>query len=412
MEAGTWASRTDLVEAERRWQTVIRLLDDVPESVDTEQLGIAARVRLFQYGARTGVDPVELDRLYFEARSQAERLGDSRLLAWVVSVSGSAKFWYGEFREGLARYEEGAALADSTGEADLRVVPHMATAVPLFYLGPVSEALRRVDHSIALCHGDADRGSVYLGYSTLTRRLDFRARALLLAGRLGDAARELERCLALARPRAEPDPLCWALSLVARLAWAVGEDDGSDAAAEAVKLADDTRNTAGLVLGLESVALSEIMAGCPSAAIAACQRALAAARDRRSGRFEEGSVLAHLAAARLAGGDTVGAASAADEAVTVARRQEARIVECLGLLTQAQVRRQQGRLSESEDALHTALVLAEATGAIIYEPFIHEELWRVTNEDSHRQLALRRYREVGASGHARRLEVQHSTGRM
>ena len=408
MEAGTWALRTDLAEAERRWRMVIKVLDGVPETADSQELGVAARVRLSQYGARTGRDPVELDRLYVEARGLAERLGDARLLAWVISISGSEKFWYGNLREGLARYEEGAALADTTGEPDLQAVPHMATAVPLLYLGPVSEALRRIEHSIALCGGDADRGTVYLGYSTLTRGLDFRARALLLAGRLGDATTELERCLALARPRAEPDPLCWALSLVARLAWAVGEGDGSDAAAEAVKLADDTRNTAGLVLGLESLALSELTAGRPSSAVSACQRGLAVARERRSGLFEEASVLAQLAAACLGGGDAAEAAIAAADAVTVARRQEARIVECLALFTRAQTARALERPSNAESDLRGALLLAHGTGALMYEPMIHEELGRLHDDVIELQEALGLYRQIGAAGHVRRLEAELS----
>jgi len=408
MEAGTWALRTDLAEAERRWRMVIRLLDGALETVESRELGVGARVRLLQYGARTGLDPIEMDRLYVEARSLAERLGNAKLLTRVVAFSGSGKFWYGQLREGLARYEQGAALADSTDDADLRAITHMATALPLLYLGPIPGALERIDHGLALCGDDADRGVVYLGYSAMSRCLEFRARVLLSAGRLPEAALELERCLALARPRAEPDPLCWALSLVARLAWAVGEGDGSDAAAEAIKLADDTRNTAGLVLGLESLALSEIMAGRPSSAISACERALAAARERRSGLFEEALVLAHVAAARLASGDTAGARSTADEAVAVARVQEASVVECLALLTRAQVLRDLRRPSEAEADLHTALALAKETGALIYEPFIHEELGRLHTDANELRKALRLYRRVGATGHARRLESELS----
>jgi adenylate cyclase len=405
MEAGTWALRTDLGDAERRWRMVIQLLDGTAQTAQSQELGIAARVRILQYGARTGLDPVELDRLYIEARSRAEALGDAKLLAWVVAFSGSGKFWYGNLREGLARYLEGAAVADGTGDPDVTAATHWAPCIPLVYMGPLPEALARLDEALALCAGDADRGAAYLEYSPLARSLDFRARALLLAGKLGEAAQDLERSLAVARARADPDPLCWALSLVARLAWVVGEGNGSEAAAEAVKLADDTRNAAGLVLGLESVAVSELLAGRPSRAISACERALAAARERRSGMFEEPSVLAHLASARLAVGDPAGAASAAAEAVTVARGQEERIVECFALLIRAQIERSLDKPDDADADLQAALVLAQETGALTYEPFIGEEVARLHNDESELQDALRLYRQIGATGHTRRLEA-------
>jgi tetratricopeptide (TPR) repeat protein len=410
MEAGNWALRTDLAEAERRWRMAISLLDGAAETVESQELAIALRVRLSQYGARTGLDPVELERLYVEARALAERLGDPKLRARVVAFSGSGKFWYGQLREGLVRYEQGAALADGTADVDLRTLVHMATALPLLYMGPLSEALARIDHGLALCGDDTDRGVAGLGYSALSRYLDFRARVFLLAGRLPEAARDLERSLAIARPRAEPEPLCWALSLVARLAWAAGDGDGSDAAAEAVKLAEDTRNTADLVLGLESVALSELMAGRPSAAVSAGERALLEARERRSGLFEEASVLAHLAAARLAAGDAAGAAGTADEAVEVARRQEARVVECFALFTRARTKRALDQPAEAAADLQAGLLLAEDTGTLTYEPFIHEELGRLHNDETQLGEALRLYRQIGATGHARRLEAELSAG--
>ncbi|HZI39116.1 MAG TPA: AAA family ATPase, partial [Acidimicrobiia bacterium] len=409
MEAGAWASRTDLSEADRQWRMAIGLLDGVAENVETQELGIAARARLLQYGARTGLDPVELERLYMEARGLAERSGETKLLAWVVAFSGSGKFWYGQLRAGLARYEEGAALARATGDPDVTAATYFAPTIPLLYMGPLSEALAPIDRYLTVSGENPDRGAAYLGYSPLSRTFDLRSRILLLAGRLPEAAHDLGRSLAIARQREEPDPLCWALSLVARLAWAVGEGDGSEAAAEGVKLAEETGNTAGLVLALESKALSELQTAGPSRAIATCERALAAARERRSGLFEEASVLAHLAAARLAGGDAAGARHAADEGVAVAQRQEARVVECLALLTRAQTWRALDRPADAAVDLQAALVIAENTGALTYEPFIHEEFARLQNRESELHEALRLYRQIGATGHARRLEAELST---
>ena len=86
-EAGNWALRSDLGEAQRRWRAAIDLLEGVPETDESLNVGIWARARLCQFGARTGMAPDEAERLYTEGprpggtagRSQAARLGRSRV---------------------------------------------------------------------------------------------------------------------------------------------------------------------------------------------------------------------------------------------------------------------------------------------------------------------------------------------
>ena len=305
-EAGTWALRSDLGEAQRRWRAAIDLLDGAPVTDESLNVGSWARAKLCQFGARTGLAPEEAERLYTEARARAEQLGDPKLLALVVAVSGSNKLWTGDLRGGLDRFVEGAQIAAQTGDRDLQAACWLGPPQPLVHLGPLAEGLAWIERDLAVCADDPDRGVEYAGYSPLTKTLDSRARLLLLAGRLPEAARDIDRALALGRRRAEPDPLCWALTLAGRLAWLTGEGDGLAAAAEAVRISEETGNIAGLVLGLESLALSELAAGRPSLAVAACERALREMREHRTGLFEEGPVLAHLARARLAAGDPAG----------------------------------------------------------------------------------------------------------
>ncbi len=217
----------------------------------------------------------------------------------------------------------------------------------------------------------------------------------------------MERALALGRLRAEPDPLCWVLTLAARLAWLSGEGEGLASAAEAVRIAEETGNTVGLVLGLESLALSELQAGRPSQAVAACERALQEMREHRSGLFEEGPVLAHLARARLTEGDTAGALDAATDAVTVAARQQAKVVGCLALVTRAQMlRATDGDVKDISADLDAALGLVSETGALTYEPFIREEYARLHADLAQLRDALQLYSAIGATGHARRLRAE------
>jgi tetratricopeptide (TPR) repeat protein len=353
------------------------------------------------------MSPDEAERLHVVARRRAEQLGDRKLLAYVVAVSGSNMFWRGDLLGGLARYVEGAHYADEADDRDLQAACWVAPPLPLEYLGPLSEALAWIDRDLAVCADDPDRGVEYLGYSPLTRTLDSRARTLLVAGRLTEATTDMERALELGRLRAEHDPFCWALTLAGKRAWLTGEGDGLAAAVEAVHMGEDSGNAVGLVLGLESVALSELDRGRPSPAVAACERALREMHEHRSGLFEEGPVLATLARARLAAGDAAGAADAAADAVTVARRQQAKVVECLALLTRAQVARATGGEPSAISAdLEDALGLVAETGALTYEPFIREELGRLRADAAELREALRLYSAIGAVGHAQRLDAE------
>ena len=141
-EAGRWALRSDLGEAQRRWRAAIDLLEGVPETDESLNVGIWARARLCQFGARTGMLPDEAERLYTEARGRAEQLGDPKLLALVVAVSGSNKLWTGDLRGGLDRYLEGAQMADQTGDRDVQAACWLAPPQPLVLSGAIGRRAR------------------------------------------------------------------------------------------------------------------------------------------------------------------------------------------------------------------------------------------------------------------------------
>ena len=154
------------------------------------------------------------------------------------------------------------------------------------------------------------------------------------------------------------------------LAWLSGDlTDTSPSAAEAVRVGEDSGNPASLMLALEAQALTHLKAGHPADAVAACEGALRVARDKRSGLFAEASVLAHLALAHLDAADHAAARLVADEAVEVARRQGARVHECLALLTRAHVARSSSEITATVGAdLETALILVGNIGALRTNP--------------------------------------------
>ena len=406
--AGGFALRSDLGEARRRWRTAVDLLASVEASPEALELGVRARHRLLQYGARAGIEPDEAERLEAEGLAAAERLGDLALRGLMIFGGGVARTMAGDLRGGLNRWLEGALLAEGSDDPGLQAAFWWPPALSLTYLGPLQEGLGWTDRVLAACNDDPDRGGAFFGYGILARALQTRAGLLARAGRLGDAGAHLQRALQLARARAEPDNLPWALALAPQLAWLIGEgEDTIGPAAEAVRLGEDTGNVAALVLALEGVALAQLASGRPAEAVAACERALTEARKHRSGLFHEASVLAHLAQARLAAGNVVAASGAADEAVGVSRRQGARVVECLALLTRAQVHRVTGGDPDAVRAdVETALSLVIETGALTYEPLIREEIGRLRGDGAELREALRLYTAIGATGHAERLAAE------
>jgi hypothetical protein len=160
-------------------------------------------------------------------------------------------------------------------------------------------------------------------------------------------------------------------------------------------------------MALEGMALGHLVAGNSAGAVAASRRALTLARQEHSALYEEASLLAYLALACSAVGDGAAAQAAADEAVDAARRQKARVNECLALLVRAQV----GRLGSREfekvaEDLDTSRALVAEVGAVTFEPCIREELGRLTADPGKLQEAAYQYDAIGACGHSRRLEAE------
>jgi tetratricopeptide (TPR) repeat protein len=403
--------RSDVGEALRRWRATITQLETEPETDEALRLGVRARQRLIRFGARTGMDLDEAGRLYADARAAAERLQDAAQLASVTFAYGSTNFWRGAVRNGLDNYLEAARLSDQTDDADAQAGYWTPPALVSAWTGPVSEALRAVERVASLCGGNPEVGVSVLGFSPLSALGMARAELLSFAGQMDDGRAGLDEGLAIARARGEAEWISWNLSAYPRLARTPNEFEASlKGAHEALRIAEDTGNTSSQVVALGGVGIAEVGLGHFAEAVETLEQALAEARQRQVALFEEARMLAHLARAHLGLGQTQAALQAADEAVEVARRQGARVLECLALLTRAQVGRSTGIAGEQAVIadLDAALSLVKETGAVAYEPFIREELGRLHHDEAELRQALRLYRQIGASGDATRLEAEIS----
>ena len=408
LRAGNWAIRNDLSEAVRRWQAAIHLLEPVEPTPESIQLGIQTRIRLLRFGARRGMTADEAGRLELEGRDLAERLGDPRLAVMMAVACGTARCMSGDLSGGRALYREAIVRSRETDDADLTAACFCAAAGAYPWAGPLAEGLGLTTELLDFLADDPGVGSALIGFDLLGLALALRGWIQSRSGNLLEAVRTVERTIAVAGSRSEsPEALGFALVLSPWLNWLTGEAEDTVArAAEAVRLGEETNNFFLLACALEGLALAAMAAARPVEAIAACDRALTECRAARGGLQFEGELLAVLACARLSAGDPAGAERAAAEAVAVARQRGAEVVECHALLTRAQTLRAAGAANDVVRAdLVSALDLVRETGARSYEPFIREELARLDDDEKEMEEALRLYRQIGATGHVRRLEA-------
>jgi class 3 adenylate cyclase/tetratricopeptide (TPR) repeat protein len=406
--SANWARRRDLTEAIRRWRATLAHLDRVPEDDDALALGVRTRARLLQVGARRGIDADETQTLFEEGRVLAERLGDSGLLAGLTQFYAAALYMRGDVGDAMDSYREAARLADETMDPEVRTGTALGLTIGVGYTGPLEDGLRLTNDLLVVCAGDPERGQRYLGYSPMVRLFLSRADLLSRMGRLDAGREDAERALVMARERSEIEVVSWTLAVSTRLAYDAGdEEDLRPLAAEAARISADSGNLALHVIALQALGMAELAAGRWEEATATLSSALSEADQYRVGLCEAGSLLAYLALGQLAVGDEAAAICHAHDAVATARRQGARVLECLGLLTRARILRQtKGDDNAARDDLSAALALVHETGARTYVPFISEERGRLEGSDDELQEALRGFGDIGARGRVARLEAE------
>ena len=207
VRAGGFALRSDLGEAMRRWRVAVEQLDAAEQT--PEQCGRrkgsnpVAAVRC----ARAGSKPAELARLEAESRAQTQRLGDPALSSLAVITAGSARYWGGDVKGGLAHFLEGAEHLDETDDPDLQAMMCTAPSFGFVPVGPLAEGLAWCNRGIEVCAGDPERGSALIGYPVLARIHQFRAAILARMGHLSEATADVDHALTLLRRRDQHEAL-------------------------------------------------------------------------------------------------------------------------------------------------------------------------------------------------------------
>jgi adenylate cyclase len=420
--AAAWVGTRDLSETLRHWQRVRELAAGLPETEETVGLRVLACVATLRVGAwrlGLGFSDREVEELYAEGRSLAERSGNPALLGAIGSAYTGRLLTLGRLREVLELDRELRRLADASGDRGRRAGARLLGAYAGYSTGRLAGALEHSEQGEEIAEGDLSLGTDSVGFSTVVWFALFRAIPLAWMGRLSEAYRELERGTRLAREEGSPENLGWARGALTMLADLSGEPvhaalgDALAAGREAVEIAESLGSEFSRGSAYSTLGNAHLAHGQWAEARRLYETSLEIRRNHRTGLELEAFTLAYLARAQLAGGDAAGARRAAEEAIALARERGQPHYEAMAQLALARERGAAGGAAagaEAEAALDRARDLVEETGARVLEPQILEaraELARSAGDgnaaERHLREAHRLYTEMGATGHAERL---------
>jgi adenylate cyclase len=420
--AAAWAGFSAPTEAARHWRRVRALTGRLEPSAETAELGIEARLQLFNFHWRLGAASEEgqipyedeAAAVFAEAEALAEATGQRVVKAFVLSA-----YAYGRHRqltnaiaEGYELAQRATRVADETGDPAARAVARMPLAWVLFILGRVREAAAVASEMVPIIGEDRSLGRRMIIGSPYTWCRMQVAHFTAYFEQLDDGLVAMERAIELAGEEGDMEIQAWAHRHCAIFADLAGADPEVAAAhaLESLRWADEAGGAFSRVFNREGVAVSHAYRAEWHEAINTVDQALAIIRARRIGLADMPLLLATRARAQLGLGDVPGARSSAQEAIAVA-------VRCGTRMYEAMARHQLARTLLADPAsggeqatrieLDRALSIVEALGIRAYAPQIHLERARLAHAvgdrhayDSEMRTAHRLFLDVGAHGRA------------
>jgi tetratricopeptide (TPR) repeat protein len=412
--AAEWIGPKDRREATRHWKTLGALVDRLPTTPETAQLGALARYRRLLNAVYLGQPEDEQHALFAEGRALASIHGGPLQLMLMSTSYGTARVFAGAVRDGVRELREAMRMADESGDVTMRFLARASLVNPLHFSGQLHEALARSDEALALSGGDQTIGVDVVGFSPYVSILLVRSLLLMRTGDLDKGARELAHAAEVTRALGDVEAVGTAHVFSILRAQMSGDIAQARDDARAASAIAERHGSPFFVAGAHSaVGYACALEGEWAHAAAALERALTIVAERRTGAQIEPSWLACLADVYRAQHDVDRAAATAERAVTLARERGTGVWHIEGLLALARIRRDiAGR--DAADAvvplLNEASTLIDTTGAVTLMPLVHvehAELARVRGDAAAQQHALRTalagFTAIGAHGHAQRL---------
>ena len=147
--AGRRVARSDPADGVRHCRRVTQLLAALPESRETLVLELTSRIALLEIGRIAGIEEREPQGLFEEARAVAERLGDPRGHAFLLTSYGRLCGLAGDVAQYLACAESAAELAEGSDDAALAFEMHAVLAHAQLAVGRLDPARAVAERALA-----------------------------------------------------------------------------------------------------------------------------------------------------------------------------------------------------------------------------------------------------------------------
>ena len=401
------------VEAVRHWEKVWEILQSAPSSEASVALRRQAASQLLLFSWRLGMSSARVDEIFATGKALAVAAGDVREQVCLHHSLICVHAVDGDPRRTRPIFEESVALADATGDPELRWSARTAFNFALWVAGDLAAAERLSDEQMVLAEISPALGLATIGLSTAD---SFHQRIPIMTdlGRFRDAADAIRRGHERARGSGENEIAGWIDFWRVRLLARTGDASGALAMAhQAIESNEKIGSVLGRVMAHGHHGLACVVAGEWQRARESFDLALELGRTHQAARFLDAHFLAGLAEAHLGLGDGARAHARANEAIETAASRQLLVLEVRARLALARVLRGLEGADASAGiaaALDRADALVQTTGARSYAPQILVERARLAalrgdSEAAQRRLheAHRLFTDMGATGHARRL---------
>jgi hypothetical protein len=292
-------------------------------------LELTSRIALLEIGRIAGIEERESQGLFKEARAVAERLGDPRGHAFLLTSYGRLCGLAGDVAQYLACAERAAELAEGSDDAALAFEMHAVLAHAQLAVGHLEPARAIAERALAEL---ARRAELREAVGRSTAPAFCRIWWALASAYLGNAAEAQAGLEALLADEKDGglEALCGTHGFLCEVLRLRGDLAGALAhGRRAAELAEERGSPFSRVEAAAFLGAAELTAGDVATATSTLETALALARARRAALWYEPRILATLADAKRAAGDRSGARALLAEArESVERGQGWRLSAC------------------------------------------------------------------------------------
>jgi class 3 adenylate cyclase/tetratricopeptide (TPR) repeat protein len=408
LRAAIWSAFRDLCGALVRFRRAAELADRAPPSPAMRQLAVAARAGVLRIAALTAVANEEVERVYNEAQAIVNETGDRRAQAELLIAFGGRCLIRGDARSAFEHTREAVEVARAAGAIDLLARFRLSILIAYFNVGALQDGLALMEQSSGRGWASGPQTPENVGSRA------YRANYLMIMGRLHEARHELDTAIEISRKLGRT--VSWMRVLQVLTAHFAGNAESALGDAQvAVRAAEEYDSPFFRLMAYNALGTAHLLHGQWNNALEVFERTRTMIEPGQPGRQFAVPHLAGIAEA-LAGLGRMA------ESLQTARTALATAQECHMRLWEGRARRQLVRAlravggeraaAEIGPHLEAWQTLVDQTGAVTYQPFIHEErghLARLHGDadgaETQFARALALYREIGAEGQAARLQA-------